>query len=162
MKAISRYIKKEMKKKSTEEDDAPKPKKIKEVYTLRDVIKQNYKALVEAEIPYKSTDKEYLGSYQRAVTTVLANMDQEDLDEVQNILDAWNDQGAPPEVQLKWVDRIFIYWTSKFHQSILLRRAKTKLPKEIRKKLDDWKFSSGAVILCLVAFSDGQNVQTFQ
>lgn len=101
MKAISRYIKKEMKKKSTEEDDAPKPKKIKEVYTLRDVIKQNYKALVEAEIPYKSTDKEYLGSYQRAVTTVLANMEQEDLDEVQNILDAWNDQGAPPEVQLK-------------------------------------------------------------
>ena len=97
----SRYIKKEMKKKSTEEDDAPKPKKIKEVYNLHDVIKQNYKALVEAEIPYKSTDKEYLGSYQRAVTTVLANMEQEDLDEVQNILDAWNDQGAPPEVQLK-------------------------------------------------------------
>ena len=90
-----------MKKKSSDEVEGPKPKKIKEVYTLRDVIRQHYKELVEAEIPYKSTDKEYLGSYQHAVTTVLTNMDKEDLDEVQNILDAWNEQGAPPEDQLK-------------------------------------------------------------
>lgn len=90
-----------MKKKSTDDVEGPKPKKIKEVYTLRDVIKQHYRELVEAEIPYKSTDKEYLGSYQRAVRTVLTNMDKEELDEVQNILDAWNEQGAPPEDQLK-------------------------------------------------------------
>ena len=90
-----------MKKKSTDDVEGPKPKKIKEVYTLRDVIKQHYRELVEAEIPYKSTDKGYLGSYQRAVRTVLTNMDKEELDEVQNILDAWNEQGAPPEDQLK-------------------------------------------------------------
>jgi hypothetical protein len=42
------------------------------------------------------------------------------------------------------------------------RRARTKLPKDIKKKLEEWRFASGAAILCLVAYSDGSNVQTFQ
>jgi hypothetical protein len=42
------------------------------------------------------------------------------------------------------------------------RRAQKKLPKEIKKKLEEWKFSSGALVLCLVAYSDGQEVNTFQ
>lgn len=42
------------------------------------------------------------------------------------------------------------------------RRAKTKLPKEMQKKVDEWKFSSGALVMCLVAYSDGQQVQSFQ
>ena len=43
-----------------------------------------------------------------------------------------------------------------------LRRAKTKLPKDIRKKVEEWKFSSGALVMCLVAYSNGENVDTFQ
>jgi hypothetical protein len=40
--------------------------------------------------------------------------------------------------------------------------AKKKLPKEIRKAVEEWRISSGAVMLCLVAFSDGQGVHAFQ
>lgn len=83
------------------EDSEPKPSKIKQIYTIRDVIKQNHRALVEAEILYKSTDKDYIGSYQRAVTTVHRNMSNIELEEAENVVDLWNKQGAPPEVQLK-------------------------------------------------------------
>jgi hypothetical protein len=43
-----------------------------------------------------------------------------------------------------------------------IRRAKTKLPKEIQKKIDEWSFASGALVLCLVAYPDGQEVRSFQ
>ena len=78
-----------------------KPAKIKEVYTIRDVIKQRHQALVEVEIPYKPTDKEYFGSYQRAVTTVLENMSKKEVREVEKLVDLWNKEGAPADVQLK-------------------------------------------------------------
>lgn len=42
------------------------------------------------------------------------------------------------------------------------RTAKDKLPKDIEKKVKDWNFSSGALVLCLVAYSDGNEVQSFQ
>jgi hypothetical protein len=42
------------------------------------------------------------------------------------------------------------------------RRAKKKLPKEIKDAVEKWKFSSGAAVLCLVAYPDGEDVQTFQ
>ena len=44
----------------------------------------------------------------------------------------------------------------------ITRRAKRKLPKEIQKKVDEWKFSSGAVIMCIVAYRDGEDVRSFQ
>jgi hypothetical protein len=44
----------------------------------------------------------------------------------------------------------------------MFRNARSKLPKEIRKKVEEWKFSSGVQVLCLVAYSDGQDVQTLQ
>jgi hypothetical protein len=44
----------------------------------------------------------------------------------------------------------------------LLRSAKKRLPKELKKKVEEWKFSSGALVMCLVAYSDGQEVQAFQ
>jgi hypothetical protein len=81
----------------------PKPSKIKSVYTVRDVIKQHHRELVEAEIPYEPTDKEYIGRYQRAVTTVQNNMTKKELKEMEKIVETWNKQGAPAEVQLKWV-----------------------------------------------------------
>ena len=43
-----------------------------------------------------------------------------------------------------------------------LRRAKKKLPKDVKKKVEEWKFSSRALVMCLVAYSDGQDVQAFQ
>jgi vacuolar-type H+-ATPase subunit E/Vma4 len=90
-----------IKEESKEEVDDPKPKKIKQVYSIRDVIKKNHRDLIQDEIPFKSTDKEYIGSYQRAVTTVLNNMDEKELEEAEKVLDLWNKQGAPEEVQCK-------------------------------------------------------------
>jgi hypothetical protein len=74
---------------------------MKPAYTIRDVIKQHFKALVEAEIPYKPQDHEYIGSYQRAVTTVLENMSEKEVEEAEEILEQWNKEGAPLDVQLK-------------------------------------------------------------
>jgi hypothetical protein len=78
-----------------------KPKKIKEVYTVRDVIKQIHGKLVDAEIPYRRHEKEYIGSYQRAVTTVHQNMTKKQLEKAKEIAELWNEEGAPPEVQQK-------------------------------------------------------------
>lgn len=66
-----------------------------------DVIKQNHKDLVEEHIPYSSTDKAYIGKYQRAVTTVIENMTESELEEAQRVADLWNEQGAPADIQLK-------------------------------------------------------------
>jgi hypothetical protein len=35
------------------------------------------------------------------VTTVLKNMSEEDVEEAEEIVETWNKQGAPAEVQLK-------------------------------------------------------------
>jgi hypothetical protein len=42
------------------------------------------------------------------------------------------------------------------------RMAKTKLPKDIRKKVEEWKSASGALVMCLVVYYDGKQVQSFQ
>ena len=78
-----------------------KPAKIKEVYTIRDVIKRRHRALVKVKIPYKPTDKEYIGSYQQAVTTVLENMSKKEVREAEKLVDLWNKEGALADVQLK-------------------------------------------------------------
>jgi len=78
-----------------------KPKKAKKNYTIRDVLKELYRPLIDDAIPYKSSDAEYLGSYQKAVTTVWNNMSEEDADVVEAILEQWNKDGAPSPVQLK-------------------------------------------------------------
>jgi hypothetical protein len=44
----------------------------------------------------------------------------------------------------------------------LLRIAKKKLLTQVKKKNEDWKFLSGASVMCLVAYSDGHDVQKFQ
>ena len=79
----------------------PKPKKVKQVYTMRDVITNNYRALVNDQISCKPTDQEYIGSFQRAVTTVLKNMSDEELETAETMVEKWNKEGAPSEVQLK-------------------------------------------------------------
>lgn len=103
LQAIARYIKGCVKKESTVESGEAKPKKTKQVYTIRDVIKQNHRDLVEAEIPHKSNEKQYIAGYQCAVTAVLNNMDDDQREEAENLVDSWNKQGAPREVQLKLV-----------------------------------------------------------
>jgi hypothetical protein len=77
LQAIRRYLKASANKNVEEEAVESKPKagpskskKLKAVYTVRDVLKELYRPLIDMEIPFKSTDPEYLGSYQRAVTTV--------------------------------------------------------------------------------------------
>lgn len=101
LQVIRRYFKGALSKNREAEVDEPKPKKVKQLYSIRDVIKQHYRALIDDEIPYKPTEKEYLGSYQRAVTTVLKNMSDKDLEDAEEIVERWNKEGAPSDVQLK-------------------------------------------------------------
>jgi hypothetical protein len=101
LQAVTRHIKGHLNTEEADEGCDRKPAKIKRIYTVRDVVKQNYRALVEAEIPFKSTDKQFIGSYQRAVTTVIRNLSDEDLEEAKKIAEIWSQQGAPPEAQLK-------------------------------------------------------------
>jgi hypothetical protein len=86
---------------ANEKAEDPKPFKIKQSYTIRDVINQKYRYLVEAEIPGQPSDKGYIGCYQRALTTVYRNMSEDNLKEAEEILESWNNHGPPTEVQLK-------------------------------------------------------------
>jgi hypothetical protein len=105
LQAVRRYLtacnKKDLELEAAEAEAKAKPKKLKQMYTIRDVIKQNYRALVNDQIPYKPTDKGYLPSFQRAVTTVLKNMSDEELETAETMVEKWNTEGAPSEVQLK-------------------------------------------------------------
>jgi hypothetical protein len=78
-----------------------KPKKRKELYTIRDVVKVLHRPLIDNEIPCTSKDPDYIGHYQRAVTTICNNMSEEEAQEVKGIVEQWNKEGAPPEVQLR-------------------------------------------------------------
>jgi hypothetical protein len=40
--------------------------------------------------------------------------------------------------------------------------AKKKLPTKVKNEIEKWKFSSGVLVMCLVAYSNGRDVQTFQ
>ena len=87
-------------------------------------------------------------------------MTEEELADAKEIAKHWSEQGTPPEVQLKWVMSSF-YCVFKNHL-YMCRRVKNKLPKEIQKTIEEWKFSSGALIMCLVAYSDEQESLSFQ
>ena len=82
-----------------------------------------------------------------------------ELEEAEKITDLWNRQGAPNEVQTKVSSLEFKLVL--LQHDILLREAKKKLAKDIKKKVDEWKFGSGALVMCLVAYSDG-HVHAFQ
>ena len=84
-------------------DQDHKPRKVKHTYTLRDVIKENHRSLIDSQIPYPPGEPEYIARFQAAVTTVLNNMTEEDLEDVQNTVEQWNQEGAPSQVQLKSV-----------------------------------------------------------
>lgn len=71
------------------------------MFTIRDVIKKNYRDRIEAEIPHEPKTKEYIAAYQSAVTKVIQNLDDDDLEVVENLVEEWNKEGAPPEIQLK-------------------------------------------------------------
>jgi len=99
---IRRYINGHLKKDaSPTEDDGLKPNKLKKVYTIRDVIKHKYVDLIKEQIPYKTNEKEYIGCYQRAVTTVQENMSKDDLKELEEIALRWSKEGVPEDVQRK-------------------------------------------------------------
>jgi hypothetical protein len=71
------------------------------MFTIRDVIKGNYRDRIEAEIPHEPKTKEYIAAYQGAVTKVINNLDGDDLEEVENLVKEWNKEGASKELQLK-------------------------------------------------------------
>lgn len=105
LQAIRRHIKGSAKKESSKDvqDDVERPKKAKTTYNARDIIKYNHREKIDSEIAMKPNSKRYLGSYQRAVTTILAGMEDEEMEEIQNVVDLWNEEGAPSELQLKFV-----------------------------------------------------------
>jgi hypothetical protein len=116
-----------------EKSDDITPIKIKELYTVRDVIKQEYSEEILAEIGYKPNEEKFIGNYQRAVTTVYENMSSSELKKAEEIADNWNKLKAPPHVQLKYVLKSFtlccykyrIYslgWPRKSSQKISERR----------------------------------------
>lgn len=74
---------------------------MKKVYTIRDVIKQIYKDRIQEEIPYKPSDKKYIGRYQIALSSVQQNLTTEENEEAEELVALWNKQGAPAEMQLK-------------------------------------------------------------
>jgi hypothetical protein len=103
--AISRYLKK---KSLTEEGAAeadvvkePKTRKIRPSYKIRDVVKQLFRDEIDSEIPYEPKDKAYISCYQKAVTKVLDNLTEEQLEEAEELLETWNKEGASKEVKLK-------------------------------------------------------------
>jgi hypothetical protein len=73
------------------------------------VIYQNYRDRVEAEIPHERNSKAFIACYQRAVTTVYQNMNEEELEEAEDTLEQWNKEGAPPEMQLKYVLNLALF-----------------------------------------------------
>jgi hypothetical protein len=108
LQAIRRYLKTSMAKDLEGEVVAEpetkvrrKPKKVKSIYTIRDVIKYHYRDLIDGKIPYQPGEPEYLAKFQATATSVLKNLNEEDLEEAENILDKWNKDGAPSEIQLK-------------------------------------------------------------
>lgn len=74
---------------------------MKQQYTVRDVLKQLHPTLINEEIPFEPSEPGYLPNYQRAVTTVLKNMDDGELEKLENIAEEWNKKGVPADVQLK-------------------------------------------------------------
>jgi hypothetical protein len=44
----------------------------------------------------------------------------------------------------------------------MLRNAKNKLVGDIRKKVEEWKFESGALVMCLVAYKNEEDVHALQ
>lgn len=82
-------------------EDNPKPKKVKMFYGPRDVIKQNYRDKIDEEINLKPNEYGYIRGYQKAVTTILEQLDDDEKEEVQRLVDLWNTEGGPSDVQLK-------------------------------------------------------------
>lgn len=85
-----------------------KPKKVKPTYAIRDVVKENYRSLIDSEIPYPPGEPEYICRFQAAVTKVLNNMSEEDLEEAEKVVEQWNKEGAPSEVQLRLVFNVLL------------------------------------------------------
>ena len=88
-------------KESNKEGESSKRRKGKQTYKIRDVIKQLYRDRIEDEIPVKPTHKDYIGHYQRALTTVQTNLSGDELKEAEAMLEEWCKEGLPREVQLK-------------------------------------------------------------
>jgi len=102
--AIGRFFKRSIEDEVDEDAEPaviPKPKRRKQIYGLRDVVKDRYLHLVNAEIPHEAGGADYIANYQRAVTTVVENMEGDDLKEAEVMVEEWNKGGAPSDVQLK-------------------------------------------------------------
>jgi hypothetical protein len=74
---------------------------VKQVYAIRDVIKHKYRVLIDEQNPHQPNEREYLGSYQKALSKVQQDMTEKDLEDLQNIADLWNSEGAPSQMKLK-------------------------------------------------------------
>ena len=158
LQAIGRYLKSEIEKDSSKEAESSKPIKLKQKYSLRDVVSNIYRDRIEEEIPFKPTDKGYIGCYQRALTNTIKSLSREELEEAQTTLAAWDGTGPPAHVQLKWVLNILTFCeydhlqpSQKGQNKIARWNSKTTQGMEIRKwcfghvscRLFGWERRSG-------------------
>ena len=66
-----------------------------------DVIKKKYGDRVKEKIPFQPGETQFVANYQRAVTTVVNEMDDEERKNAEELVDSWNKDGPPGAYQLK-------------------------------------------------------------
>lgn len=83
------------------DNDFSKPKKVKQTYNIRDVIREKYSDEIKAANPYTPGDKEFVGNFGKALNSVMGNLNDDELKEAEELTDLWNEQGPPADFQLK-------------------------------------------------------------
>lgn len=86
---------------TSKKGETSKPRKPKQKYKIRDVIQRVYRERIEELIPVEKSDKDFIGHYQRAVSTVQESLTSEEMEEVEAKMETWNTEGLPQDVQLK-------------------------------------------------------------
>lgn len=65
------------------------------------MIKKKYGDRVKDKIPFQPGETQFVANYQRAVTTVVNEMDDEERKNAEELVDSWNKDGPPGAYQLK-------------------------------------------------------------
>jgi hypothetical protein len=92
-----------------DDDDPENPqpigtKKFGRVLGIRDAVKSLRQSSIHELLVSKGFepgDKAFLASYPAAVTELINAMSDHEKEEMQEVADKWNREGAPPEVQAK-------------------------------------------------------------
>lgn len=91
-----------MPKQGADKESTPKPKHRKSL-SVRDVIKATHKDRIEEVIATKTNEaaghRDWLHHHPAAVTEVMAELTEAEMEEAEEILNEWMEEGLPVEVQ---------------------------------------------------------------